>query len=166
MTERHVTPWLAAEQVEDWKAVAGLMMTLPAVLDAQLKRDSGMNLFEYHLLVALAGRPGGEIPMSDLARMIQSSPSRLSHAVARMERAGWVARGDCAAAGKRTGARLTPAGRDQLRRAAPGHVREVRRLVVDNLGPERLRALGDAARSVVALADPEVADLLARPDAD
>lgn len=163
--ERHVTPWLAADQIEDWKALVGLMTTLPAVLDAQLKRDAGLTLFEYHLLVALSGRPAGEIPMSDLARMIQSSPSRLSHAVARLERAGWVERAECAAAGKRTGARLTQEGRDQLRRAAPGHVREVRRLVVDALDPAHLRALGDAARTVVGLADPEVAALLARPEA-
>jgi DNA-binding MarR family transcriptional regulator len=154
------TPWLSDAQVEDWKAVVALLTTLPAALDAQLKRDAGMNLYEYNVLVALSERPQGEIPMSDLARLTQSSPSRLSHAVARLEQAGWVTRGSCVAAGKRTSARLTGGGEDQLRRAAPGHVREVRRLVVDALGPDRMAALGDAALTVVRHAAPDVADLL------
>src|SRR6478736_804152 len=147
------TPWLSDAQVEDWKAVVALLTTLPAALDAQLKRDAGMNLYEYNVLVALSERPHGEIPMSDLARLTQSSPSRL-------EQAGWVTRGSCVAAGKRTSARLTAGGEDQLRRAAPGHVREVRRLVVDALGPDRMAALGDAALTVVRHAAPAVADLL------
>src|SRR6478609_1171000 len=133
------TPWLSDAQVEDWKAVVALLTTLPAALDAQLKRDAGMNLYEYNVLVALSERP---------------------HAVARLEQAGWVTRGSCVAAGKRTSARLTAGGEDQLRRAAPGHVREVRRLVVDALGPDRMAALGDAALTVVRHAAPAVADLL------
>ena len=35
----------------------GLLMILPASLDAQLKRDAGLNLFEYHILVELAEAP-------------------------------------------------------------------------------------------------------------
>lgn len=154
------TAWLPDAQLEEWKAVMALLTTLPAALDAQLKRDAGMNLYEYNVLVALAGREHGELPMSDLARMTQSSPSRLSHAVGRLEQAGWVTRGSCVTVGKRTSARLTPAGEEQLRRAAPGHVREVRRLVVDALGPDRMSALGDAALTVVRRAAPDVVDLL------
>lgn len=153
-------PWLDAAQIEDWKALVGLLGTLPAALDAQLKRDAGMNLYEYQVLVALSEHDRGALPMSDLARMTQGSPSRLSHAVARLERAGWVARAECTEAGKRTGAHLTPDGWDRLRTAAPGHVREVRRLVVDALGPAGFAALGDAARTVVAQASSDVAGIL------
>ena len=154
------TPWLTDAQTDEWKAVVALLTTLPAALDAQLKRDAGLNLYEYNVLVALSGRPENEIPMSDLARLTQSSPSRLSHAVGRLEQAGWVTRGSCVAAGKRTSARLTAEGEEQLRRAAPGHVREVRRLVVDALGPERLSALGGAALTVVRQAAPDLVDLI------
>lgn len=157
------TPWLDSAQLEDWKAVYAMVSTLPAALDAQLKRDAGLNLYEYQVLAALSDRPRDEAPMSDLARLSQGSPSRLSHAVARLESAGWVTRGSCVAAGKRTSARLTPAGRDKLRSAAPGHVREVRRLVVDALGPERFAALGDAGRAVLQCAAPDVAAMIAAP---
>lgn len=159
-------PWLDSTQIEDWKAVYALVTTLPTALDAQLKRDAGLNLYEYQVLAVLSELPRSESPMSDLARLSQSSPSRLSHAVARLEDAGWVTRGSCVAAGKRTSARLTAAGVDKLRRAAPGHVAEVRRLVVDALGPDRFAALGDAARTVVQHASPELAALLTTPTAE
>lgn len=159
--EPDATPWLSGAQLDDWRAVMALVMTLPVVLDAQLKRDSGMTLFEYHVLAALSESPHDEAAMSDLARLSQSSPSRLSHAVGRLEDAGLVVRGSCVAAGKRTSARLTPEGRARVESAAPGHVREVRRVVVDLLGPERFAALGDAGRAVVQAAVPELAAVVA-----
>jgi DNA-binding MarR family transcriptional regulator len=142
-------PWLSAEQLEEWRAVAALLMTLPGALDAQLRRDAGVNLFEYHVLAALSEAPHRTLVLSDLADRAQGSLSRLSHAVTRLERAGWVERASCAAPGvRRMEARLTPAGLAKIREIAPGHVREARRLVVDVLTPEQLAALGDAARRI------------------
>ena len=46
------TPWLDEDQLRDWKSLVALVMTLPAELDAQLKRDTGLNMFEYHVLAA------------------------------------------------------------------------------------------------------------------
>ena len=153
-------PWLTNGESEDWMALMDLLLTLPAALDAQLKRDAGMNTFEYHVLVALDATPGGVQPMTDLAELTRVSPSRLSHAVTRLERAGWVERRECREAGRRTAAVLTEAGREKLRDTAPGHVREARRLVVDALAPEQLAALGTSARTIVAQAAPEVARAL------
>lgn len=148
-------PWLTPPQLESWKSVMAMVTTLPAALDAQLKRDAGLNLFEYHVLVALSESPTGMVAMSDLAVLAQGSPSRLSHAVGRLERAGYVRRGACTEAGRRTGAVLTDAGRTKLESAAPGHVREVRRLVVDALSDDQLEALGEAARTVVLSTAPQ-----------
>ena len=144
-------PWLDEDQLRDWKSLIALVMTLPAALDAQLKRDTGLNMFEYHVLAALAEAPNGAIPMSDLAGLSQGSPSRLSHAVGRLEGAGWVERRACTEAGRRTAAWLTDAGRRKLQESAPSHVREARRLVVDALTPEQLASLGEAARAITEL---------------
>ena len=154
------TPWLDDVQVRDWAALMGLLMTLPGAIDAQLKRDACLNSFEYHVLVSLGEAPNGALPMSELAVMAQGSRSRLSHAVSRLEEAGWVERRECVEAGRRTAAHLTPAGRSKLEDTAPGHVREARRLVVDVLTPEQLAALGDAARTLLRVVDPEVAEQL------
>lgn len=153
-------PWLTADQLKDWIALVALVSTLPAALDAQLKQDAGLNVFEYQVLAHLSEAPEGSVPMSDLALMSQGSPSRLSHAIARLERAEYVRRIACQSAGRRTATVLTESGRAKLEAVAPGHVREARRLVVDVLTPRQLAALGDAARAVVEATSPEVADAL------
>jgi DNA-binding MarR family transcriptional regulator len=156
-------PWLSSDQLQDWVAVMGLVMTLPASLDAQLRRDAGLNLFEYHVLVELAEARGRTRVMSELATVTRGSLSRLSHAVSRLEAAGWVERRACGGAGRRTEARLTAAGWEKLQESAPGHVREARRLVVDALTAEQFEALGAAARRIVAVTAPTIAATLPVP---
>lgn len=151
--------WLSPGQLRDWAALIALLCTLPPALDAQLKRDAGMNLFEYNILVGLAEAPDGTMPMSDLALLAMGSPSRLAHAVSRLERAGYVRRTASHRAGRRTATMLTEAGREKLQRTAPGHVDEVRRLVIDVLSPEQLTALGSAARAIATSISPELVSL-------
>ena len=150
-------PWLDAGQLEDRKALVAMLMTLPAALDGQLRRDSELNIFEYQVLAALSGAPARTIAMSELALLSQGSLSRLSHAVTRLERDGAVERRVCSSAGRRIEVRLTEVGWQAIQRAAPGHVREARRLVVDALTAEQLHHLGEAARAVVAATNPGLA---------
>ncbi|GGL30954.1 MarR family transcriptional regulator [Phycicoccus endophyticus] len=141
--------WLEQDQLRDWRSLMSLVVALPTALDAQLKRDAGMNSFEYHVLAALSEAPGHTLALSELAHLSRGSLSRLSHAVTRLERDGWLTRSPCPGGqGRRVEARLTDAGMAKLRETAPGHVAEARRLVVDVLDAEELRALGSAARQV------------------
>jgi DNA-binding MarR family transcriptional regulator len=143
-------PWLSARQQQDWRSLVTVLTCLPAALDAQLKRDAGINSFEFHVLAHLAEAPGGTLVLSELAAVSQGSLSRLSHALTRLERAGWVERRACPLPGRRVEARLTRSGRAKLADTAPGHVREARRLVVDVLTPEQLSALGEVTRAITA----------------
>lgn len=152
--------WLTEEQLISWQSLMSLVMTLPSALDAQLKRDTGLNSFDYHVLAALADSADGALGMGELASFSQGSPSRLSHAVARLEREGWIERRSGEA--RCVNARLTEAGRQKLVDSAPGHVAEARRLVVDVLSAEQLEILGQAARLVTQQADPGMAAALAR----
>lgn len=149
--DRDAVPWLSEDQQQDWAALVRLVMTLPTAMDAQLKRDAGLNNFEYHLLARLSMAPGRVLVLSDLAGQAQGSLSRLSHALTRLERAGWVERRACNDRGRRVEARLTDAGMAKVEAAAPGHVREARRLVVDVLTPEQLAVLGEAACAITAV---------------
>ncbi len=155
-------PWLTVDQLDDWKALMALLMALPPALDAQVKRDAGLNLFEYHVLAALSASPDRALLLSELARLAQGSMSRMSHAVSRLERDGWVTRCTADDPAYRSLIRMTPAGMDKLAESAPGHVREARRLVVDLLDPEQLRALGATARTIAIAADPHAAARLER----
>ncbi|WP_207841932.1 MarR family winged helix-turn-helix transcriptional regulator [Williamsia soli] len=152
--------WLSHDQQRDWASLVALIMTLPGKLDAQLKHEAGINFFEYSILVSLSDAPDHVQGMSDLAGLARGSLSRLSHAVSRLESAGWVERRSCGGAGRRTEAILTEAGWHELQRIAPSHVREVRRLVIDALEADQLEHLGAAARRVVSAADPALADTL------
>ena len=92
--------WLSPEQLHEWRSLMALLMTVPASLDAQLKQDAGLNLFEYHILVELSGAPERTRVLSELATQTRGSLSRLSHAVSRLEAAGWVERRSCGGAGQ------------------------------------------------------------------
>jgi DNA-binding MarR family transcriptional regulator len=157
--------WLSPEQLREWKSLMALLMTVPTSLDAQLKQDAGLNLFEYHILVELAEAPERARVLSELAAQTRGSLSRLSHAVSRLEAAGWVERRSCGGAGRRTEAILTAAGWRKLQLAAPGHVREARRLVIDALTADQLEDLGEAARRIVAMANPEIGATLTEDEA-
>lgn len=144
--------WLSAEQKHEWRVVVELLAVLPVALDAQLKRDAGMNLYEFQVLASLSEAPGQTLGLSDLAETARGSLSRLSHALTRLERSGLVERRACTErAGRRAEARLTEAGTARLRQIAPGHVAEVRRLVVDVLSATQLSELGDIARAINAV---------------
>ena len=154
--------WLSLDQLRAWMALSALMEALPAAVDAQLKRDAGINRFEYMVLAGLSESPGRSRPMSELATFAAGSISRLSHAVGRLEAQGWVTRRPLPLDGRHTEVLLTEAGMEKVAATAPCHVREARRLVVDNLTPEQLSQLGDAASRILEVANPDIAELLRR----
>ncbi len=150
MSDSAREPGFTPDELETWSSVATLLEWLPAALDAQLQRDSGLSHFEFGILFALAQADGGSLRMSELAGYANSTLSRLSRAVARLERSGWVSRSPDASDGRITRARLTPAGERVVADATPGHVALVRRLVFAPLTRAQARQLGASSRRVTA----------------
>jgi DNA-binding MarR family transcriptional regulator len=140
--------WLSEEEQAGWVGTVGLMWLLPAPLDAQLQRDSGLTLFEYMVMSRLSMSERLAMRMSELAAVTASRPSRLSNVVGRLEKRGWITRGPDPCDGRGTVATLTDDGFEQVRRAAPGHVGAVRRYVVDRLTPAQLQALAEIGEVV------------------
>jgi DNA-binding MarR family transcriptional regulator len=104
----------------------------------------------YQILAMLSEVEGRTLRMSDLAAMTQSSQSRLSHAVSRLEANGWVLRRQCPNDRRGTLATLTDEGMAVLVEAAPGHVRTVRERLFDRLTPEQVEqftAIWDAVQA-------------------
>lgn len=147
--------WLDPDEQDAWRALAGTLIKLPAALDAQLQRDAGLSTFDYLVLSGLSEAPGRTLRMSDLAVLANGSLSRLSHAVSRLQRRGWVRREVCPDDGRCTNAVLTDAGWDKLVAAAPGHVEAVRRLVLDVLTAGQVRAVRDIGRRILRGIDPD-----------
>jgi DNA-binding MarR family transcriptional regulator len=146
--------WLTADEQHAWRRTAAVMTLLPAALDAQLQRDAGLTQFSYLVLAMLSESHDRVMPMSELASMVSSSLSRLSHVVSRLEQQGWVAREPCAGNGRVTMARLTDAGWDKVVATAPGHAAEVRRLVIDAVGPDRIADLDAITGAILRCLDP------------
>jgi DNA-binding MarR family transcriptional regulator len=143
-------PWLDRDELEVWLSLVGVLIRLPAALDAQLRRDAGLSHFEYQILAALSMSETRTLPMSDMAEFAESSLSRLSHACRRLEAQGWVVRSPDPDDGRVTRATLTKAGHAKIVDAAPGHVRTVRSLVFDPLTKQQLKQLGQSMNRVQA----------------
>jgi DNA-binding MarR family transcriptional regulator len=152
--------WLSPDEQRAWIALMALVEVLPSTLDVQLKRDGGLNHFEYQVMAGLSEAPDRAIRMSDLALFASGSLSRLSHAVGRLERKGWVLRRSCPTDPRYVEAVLTDAGAAFMTEIAPAHVAEARRLVIDVLSPRQVGQLEAIARSVVGAAAPYTARLL------
>ncbi|MBB5867274.1 DNA-binding MarR family transcriptional regulator [Allocatelliglobosispora scoriae] len=140
--------WLSATEQDAWLTVGMMMLSLSGPLDAQLQRDSNLTLFEYLVLSSLSMAPDEQVRMSELARLVNGSLSRLSNVAKRLESQGWLVRAPDPADGRYTVARLTPSGRRVVVAAAPGHVETVRKLVIDPLTPAQLRTLAEIGRRI------------------
>jgi DNA-binding MarR family transcriptional regulator len=145
--------WLSPGELESWLPVGGLLLKLPAALDTQMQRDSGLSHFEYLVLAGLSEAPGRTRRMSALAALANGSLSRLSHVVKRLEGKGWITRQACREDGRYTDAVLTGEGWAKVQASAPGHVEAVRALILDALTPAELDQLGEMARRILARLD-------------
>ena len=155
-----VTRWLDEDEQRTWRSFLATSELLYAALDRQLQRDAGITHASYIVLAMLSEAPDRSLRMSDLAVRANSSPSRLSHAVARLEARGWVRREPAPKDGRGTVAVLTDAGWQMLAETAPGHVTAVREHLFDQLTHEQVRALGDICSTVLDGLDP---NRVARP---
>lgn len=148
--------WLSPDERDAWLAAASLTVLLPGALDAQLQADAGLSFFEYMILAVLSEQDDRTLRMSDIAAFASGSLSRLSHAATRLEKQGFLTRSKIPGPGRSTNATLTEAGYAKVVATAPGHVAEVRRLLIDAVDPADLAALTRIGRALGArLAAPD-----------
>jgi len=140
--------WLDEEEQAAWRAFLAATQLLMDRLDRELQAAAGIPHGYYEILVRLSEAPGRAMRMSDLADRCQSSRSRLSHAIARLEEQGWVRREAVPSDRRGAVAVLTDAGFAALEAAAPVHVEGVRRHLFDQLTPAQVAALGDISRAI------------------
>jgi DNA-binding MarR family transcriptional regulator len=150
--------WLDPEERGLWFAFAWILVRLPAALDTQMQRAEKIGHFDYLVMSALSMAPQRRLRLSDLGELIGSSLSRLSNVIGKLEKRGWVRRESDLADGRYTLGILTEQGFAKVTQAAPSHVAEVRRLVLDPLTREQRLALRDASLAMLRAIDPGAAD--------
>ncbi|MFD0467101.1 MarR family winged helix-turn-helix transcriptional regulator [Nonomuraea thailandensis] len=87
-----MTRWLNDDEQRSWRAFAQASRLVNDRLDRDLQNEAGMPPTYYELLVLLSEAPQRTLRMSELARWTRSKPSRISHAVNKLEQSGWVRR--------------------------------------------------------------------------
>lgn len=151
MTE---TRWLTPDEAATWQSLWSVTSWLPARLNQQVKRDSGIRLSEYFVLAQVSMAPGAKLSMTELANSSDMTASRLTHVVERLEKKGQIVRRRDPGDGRTNIAHLTEDGRAFITAAAPGHVDCVRELVFDPLTEEEAHTLGLLLRKVLDAIDP------------
>ncbi len=147
--------WLDDEEQRTWRAFLSATRLLWAQLDRELQAEAAMPNSYYAILVLLSEAPERALRMNDLAEATQSSPSRMSHAIGRLEKAGWVRRESCPNDRRGWYAVLTDEGMATLEAAAPKHLVERAR---PPLRPAVARAALPAAADLGVPAVPSILD--------
>ena len=111
--------WLDADQQRSWRALVMGMTLLIDRLDDDLRRSFGLSLTEYEILVRLSEAEDRRLRMAQLADALAHSRSRVTHTVARLEKAELVARSATPEDGRGIVCEMTDKGWDLLVRMAP-----------------------------------------------
>ena len=152
MTE---TPWLDDTQRLAWVRFAAVLELLPGALDAQLERDEQLTHYDYYCLAMLSEAPDRTLQMTVLASMTNATLPRLSRVMNRLEDTGYVRREPCPGDRRATNLVLTTAGWEKVIRAAPGHVRTVRKLAIDTLTDQEVEQLSTISARMLTVLDPD-----------
>ncbi|MFD3459846.1 MarR family winged helix-turn-helix transcriptional regulator [Nocardia fluminea] len=128
---RHLTD----DEVDAWNSLAGVVALMAPELETRLRRKCGLNHIQYRVLELLYARPGRRQRMILLAEATDASISRMSHVVAKLERAGLVTRSNDS--GRYV--ELTDAGLDAYTHAVPHYIIAVRQLFLDAWSTPELR---------------------------
>lgn len=143
------TRWLDAGEQQTWRAFLRATRLLFAQFERDLQQGAGIPLSYYEIMSVLSEAPGRSMRMSELADALGVSPSRISHAVSRLEGSGWVRRELCPSDRRSWFAILTDQGFSILEATAPCHVTSVRKHLLDQLTPAQLDQLGDISGSLL-----------------
>jgi DNA-binding MarR family transcriptional regulator len=142
MGTREDVRWLDTDQQKSWRAYIMGTELLQHRLDRELREEHDISFSEYEILVRLSESDDGRMRMAILADSMSHSRSRVTHTIARMEKAGLVHREASRSDGRGVEAVMTDQGRSVLVKAAPTHVRGVREHLVDLAQPSDFEALG------------------------
>jgi DNA-binding MarR family transcriptional regulator len=146
--DQQETQWLDEGQQRAWRALLMGMTLLTDRLDDDLRRVFGLSLTEYEILVRLSEREGHRLRMAQLADALAHSRSRVTHTVARLEKAGLVERTESPEDGRGVVCAMTEDGWQLLQQMAHTHVAGVRRNLVDLADPDDLAAVGRVMNAV------------------
>jgi DNA-binding MarR family transcriptional regulator len=141
------------ERLRAWRLFFESALALSDVLDAELKRDTGIPVRWYDAMVHLEETPGG-LRMNELAERILYTKSSFTRVVDRMEEAGLVRRVRPENDRRSIFVVLTDQGRDTMEHARRHHRHGIEQHFARHLADTDIKALTRAFEKVSAHARP------------
>lgn len=138
-----MTQWLSEDEQVAWRRFLHATSLLTERLQNGLQRDFGLSDTDYEILAMLSEAPNRRLRMSELAKHVLVSRSRLTYRVDQLAERGLVRRESCPQDGRGMNATLTDDGMAMIEAAAPGHVEDVRRYLFDHIAPDQLHVFSD-----------------------
>jgi DNA-binding MarR family transcriptional regulator len=135
--------WLTPAEMKAWRGFIATSADLVRAIEKDLE-PFGLDGGDYQLLAMLSDAADHRMKMCDLASVLRLSRSGLTRRMEGVVKAKYVARVRDEADGRAAFALLTPKGFDLLKRAAPVHLKSVRRLMIDQLTDAEVKAMGSA----------------------
>lgn len=126
-------PWLDYDEQTLWRAMMDAAKAVERAMDTRLLATEEISSADFSVLVQLSEAEGGTVRMRELCEALRWDRSRMSHQITRMARRGLVNKLRCTNDSRGIDVELTAHGRDVIERAAPDHVRMIRRIVFDEL---------------------------------
>jgi DNA-binding MarR family transcriptional regulator len=138
---RIVRDFLSEDEEAAWDGLLTTREALVRALDERLLAEQQIQLGTFEALMHIAHAEGGTIAVSELARLLDLSPSHVSRVVIDLERKGLVERHRSSEDSRSTRAGATDAGLRQLRDAAPTYLRTIRELMFERLRTRDVKQL-------------------------
>jgi DNA-binding MarR family transcriptional regulator len=149
MTEERPVRWLDEAESDAWRSYIVATLRLRQRLHRELADRHDVSLTDYEVLVCLEMQQAHRMRMTELALLMGSTKSRLSHQVGRLEDAGVVRRVRDPEDKRGVITELTEDGVRLLESAAPTHVEGVREHLIDLLSPEEQATIASAFSRVL-----------------
>ncbi|MFJ1762585.1 MarR family winged helix-turn-helix transcriptional regulator [Amycolatopsis sp. NPDC088138] len=144
MTEERPVQWLDDAEMAAWRSYIVATLKLRQRLHRELADRHDVSLTDYEVLVCLEMQPEHRMRMTELAVLMGSTKSRLSHQIGRLEDAGMVRRVRDPEDKRGVITELADEGVTLLQSAAPTHVEGVREHLIDLLSPEEQATIASA----------------------
>lgn len=132
---------LSAHELDAWRTFLSANVQLMERLDQDLQQRSSINLTDYEILSVLAESNGRRLRMSDLARQVLVSRSRLTYRVDRLAEVEFVIREECEDDRRGLWAILTDVGHEALSDAMSRHTNDIRTWFFDHMDEEEQRMI-------------------------
>jgi len=144
------TNWLTDTEQTAWRAWLYSGFAAIAGIDYDLRaRRHGLDFFGYHILVVAHEHAPHGAPIKVIAGTVMQSKQTTGQRVKKMTEQGLLTVTDGTVDKRTTLVHITDAGRDLLASAAPGHVADVRRRIIDLLTSDEIETLAQISKKIL-----------------